>query len=81
MRDALLEDYMAVDVSEEKLASHLFHGKEFTVLPLQNCAYTTHQVEKMILLNDGQVSKNPLSSTHYIVSEDVDFRLKAFERS
>jgi hypothetical protein len=78
IKDVLLEDFTAVDVSQEKLVSHLFHNKEFTVLPLESCEFSTHDIEKKILLNDGRVSKNPLKSTHYIVTNDCNFKTKGF---
>ena len=65
--DELLPDYVLADVSDKQLLSHLFHGKEFTVMPLEGCGYTTQEIEEKILLNDGRVSKNPLKSTRYIV--------------
>jgi hypothetical protein len=33
-RDVILDDFTTVDVSKEKLHSHLFHNKEFSVMPL-----------------------------------------------
>ena len=79
-RDVFLDDFTTVDVSKEKLLSHLFHNKEFSVMPLEQCGYSTHEIERDVLLNGGKVVKNPLRSTHFIVTNETDFRLRSFER-
>lgn len=78
--NVILDDFAAVDVSKEKLMSYLFHNMEFSVMPLDNCPFTTNEIERDILLNDGQVVKNPLLTTQFIVTNSVDFRIASFQR-
>lgn len=67
-KDVVLDDFVGVDTTKEKLVSHLFHNKEFTVLRLDD-PFNKHEIERDILLHGGRVMQNPLSTTQYIVTD------------
>ena len=67
-RDLILDDFVGVDTTKEKLVSHLFHNKQFVVLRLET-PFDKHEIERDILLHGGKVVQNPLDSTQYVVTD------------
>lgn len=64
----------------DKIESHLFHGFEFCVFFLNPYSkYDKHHVEKDIMTHDGGVVQNPLPSTQYIVTDNIDYKLRAYQ--
>ena len=39
---------------------------------------TKSYIEKMILLNGGKITQNPVSTTKYVVAREMDLRLKLY---
>lgn len=44
-------------------------------MQLEGCPYSTHEIERDILLNDGKIVKNALISTQFIVVNEKNSRV------
>lgn len=62
------------------MKSHLFSDMEFFVFQFEGSNYTKHDIERMILINNGKVVQNPMITTEFVVADRIDFKLRLLEK-
>jgi DNA ligase-4 len=66
-------------MENEKMVSHLFSHFEFCVFQFSDQRYKKAEIEREIMLHDGSIVQNPMGSTQYIVTDCIDYKLRAFQ--